>query len=274
MKTKFFAIAASIFLFLGAASAAAPDLSNPSPQDNATGVSKDANLSLEYTDSDGDSGTVTFYSSKDVEIGEETSVSNGSTVSVDPALSYGEELEWYAVASDGNSSTSNATAGNFSFQVIEELLHIKDKVVEDQFTSEAFTAETLGDLTVNAALDTNESLEVTLTGYNSTEETGNTTYTVNDGSNSFNPSQFTENTSTYILEFNASNGSVVINDLRVTGTTNSTQSVSGAAPGGGLFSGFMTGNFFGSISNAVMAIPSAIMDFLAGIGTAIGGVFA
>lgn len=258
------AIALSIFLFMGAASAAAPDLSNPSPSDNATGISKDTNISLEYTDSDGDTGTVTFYSSKDVEIGEVTSVSNGSTASVNPALSYGESLEWYAVASDGNSSTSNTTAGNFSFTVIESLLHFEDKVIEDQYTSDAFTAETLGNITVNAALDTNESLEATLKGYNSTEQTGNTTYEIRDGNNEFNPSEFTENTSTYVLDFNASNGSVVVNDVRVTGTTNSTQSISGAAPSGGLF----TGNFFAALPNPFTALSNlftGIGEFLMGV---------
>lgn len=270
MKKTLVALTAVLFL-LGGAAAATPELSNPTPEDNATGVSTDASISLLYNHSGGDSGTVTFYSSKDVKIGEATSVSPGTRASVDPALSYGEELSWYAVASDGNSSTNNVTAGNFSFTAIESLRHIEDKVIDGTFTSQAFTPETLGNLTVNAALDTNESLEVTLKGYNSTEMTGNTSFQVSDGSNEYNVKQFTENTSTYVLEFNASNGSVVVNDARITGTTNSTNAVSGAAPGGGLLSG-ITGAFSAGISGAFQGVGSFLTEIVTGIGSWITGV--
>jgi len=275
MKFKAFVGLSAILALVGMSMAVSPTLSSPQPADNATSVQPGSNLSVLYEDSDGESGTVTFYDlSNDSEIGQATSVSNGSTAEVSTSLQYGESLEWYAVADDGNSSSSNTTSSNYSFEVIESLLHTEDKVIEGIYTTEAFTAQSLGNLSVDATVDTDETLEATLTGYNSTEQTGNTSYSLNDGLNEFNPSKFSTNTSTYVVEFNASNGSVVLNDLRITGTTDSASEVAGAAPGGGLF----TGNFFSSpvqgIQNAVMAVPNFVSDVLAGLGNFVGGLVA
>lgn len=240
-----------------AAAGGSPSLSDPSPADQTTGVTQDSNLSIKYTDPDGDTGDVTFYDGSGVMIAEDTAISDGSRASVDPSIDYGENVEWYAVASDGENKT---TSSNYSFTVTKELLYVEDQVVDGVYKSDPFTAKTLGDLTVEASIDSDESLEAEIIGYNSTDSTLKETYTVTDGSNTYDPPEtFTENTTTYVVELNASDGSVTVSNLRQVGTTENNK-VSGVAPGGGL----ITGNFFG--------IPSFVDDLFGGLFEFLGGL--
>ncbi|MFB6200194.1 MAG: hypothetical protein ABEJ83_04895, partial [Candidatus Nanohaloarchaea archaeon] len=59
-----------------------------------------------------------------------------------------------------------------------ELWNTTDLNISDTYTGDAFTADSLGNLTVNASIGTNESLDAVVTGYNSTEQTSNQTFTV------------------------------------------------------------------------------------------------
>lgn len=85
--------------------------SNPTPSDEATGVSFDQNavqLEADVSDPDGDTMDVTFYdASDDSQIGTDNSVQDGGTASVtwnDPS---GHTHEWYAVADDGSATKSS-----------------------------------------------------------------------------------------------------------------------------------------------------------------------
>src|SRR6056297_1787234 len=109
-------------------------LSNPSPTDGSTAVAIDTDLSIEYSDSEGDSGTVTFYWANGTQIYQETGVASGSTVStvslnVEPSTTY----EWYVEADDGSDTS---TAGNYSFttEIDESSYSVKKVSVNSSFT--------------------------------------------------------------------------------------------------------------------------------------------
>jgi hypothetical protein len=160
---------------------------------------------------------------------------------------------------------SGATAQDSNTSV---LWNTSDQVIQSGNTlqSEAFAADSLANLSAEIDLDNNDSLSTTIFGYNSTAETGNQTFDLVDGTQEYTIDSFSENTSTYMVEFTAGeNGSVSLLDAEITGTEGNT-SVSGAAPGGGL----MTGNFFASILNPFTALG----NWLNGIASWIGGVFA
>ncbi|MFO7791519.1 MAG: hypothetical protein R6W73_00870, partial [Candidatus Saliniplasma sp.] len=85
---------------------------DPSPQDGATSISTDPELSVYVSHPDGDTMDVTFYdASDDSEIGTNSGVSSdtrtpGVTWS---GLDYETTYEWYAVADDGSESTTSST---------------------------------------------------------------------------------------------------------------------------------------------------------------------
>ena len=83
---------------------------NPSPADGATDVSTSPTLSVDVSDTDGDTMDVSFYdASDDALIGTDTGVASGGTASVTwSGLSYNTNYGWYAVADDGFVSTQSA----------------------------------------------------------------------------------------------------------------------------------------------------------------------
>jgi len=92
----------------------APSLSNPNPSDGDSGVITSTDLSIDYSDPDGDSGTVTFYWQNGTQIQQNMGVSSGATTSTSALnLASGTTYNWYVEASDGNGGTTSA--GNYSF---------------------------------------------------------------------------------------------------------------------------------------------------------------
>ncbi len=90
----------------------APDApTNPSPADGASGVSTSPTLSVDVSDSDGDSMDVSFYDASDGSlIGTDSSVASGSTASVTwSGLAYNTTYDWYTVADDGSATTTSST---------------------------------------------------------------------------------------------------------------------------------------------------------------------
>lgn len=96
----------------------APTISNPSPSNDATGVSTSPTLSIDVSDADGDSCDVTFYNaSDDSVIGSDNSVASGGTASVTwSGLSNNTTYTWYAKADDGTDIT---TSPDYSFTTEE-----------------------------------------------------------------------------------------------------------------------------------------------------------
>ena len=96
-----------------------PDVpGNPSPSDGATGVSTSPTLSVDVSDPNGDSMTVTFYdASDDSVIGTDVGVSSGGSASVVwSGLGYSTVYSWYVVADDGKGgSTRGPSSGSWSF---------------------------------------------------------------------------------------------------------------------------------------------------------------
>lgn len=151
------------------------------------------------------------------------------------------------------------------------LWNTSDQVIQsgNTFQGEAFTAESLENFSAEIALDTNESLEAVLKGWNSSSETGNQSWDLVDGSNEFTVQNFSENTSTYLVEFTASNGSVSLLDASIMGIEGN-ETVSGASPGGGL----LTGNFFQGLGNPLTAFGNFLGDIWTGITGFLGGLIA
>lgn len=143
----------------------------------------------------------------------------------------------------------------------------------ETWTGDAFTADSLENLSYEVDIDSNESLSAVLTGYNDTAETSNQSFDLADGTGDLAISNFSENTTTYFVDLEATNGTVSVLDISISGTEgNST--VSGAAGGSG---GLFTGNFFSAIpsfSEAASGISTAINNFFTGIGSFLGGLFA
>lgn len=114
------------------------------------------------------------------------------------------------------------------------VFELSDQTVEEStvFSTEPFTADGLDTFNASTSIDTNESLEATVKAYNDTEQTGNQSFTLTDGSNSNSVNSFGSNTSTYVVDFNASGGTVSILDVEITGTeTNSKTSAVAPSPG-------------------------------------------
>ncbi len=97
--------------FTTGAGNSAPDApTNPSPTDGATGVSTSPTLSVDVTDSNGDSMDVTFYdASDDSIIGTDSGVADGGTAEVVwSSLDLDTEYTWYAIANDSQAETTSA----------------------------------------------------------------------------------------------------------------------------------------------------------------------
>jgi hypothetical protein len=77
--------------------------SNPSPEDGAIDAGTSPTLSVDVSDSDGDSMDVSFYdASDDSVIGTDTGVASGGSASVSwSGLSYSTSYSWYVIANDG-----------------------------------------------------------------------------------------------------------------------------------------------------------------------------
>ncbi len=83
---------------------------NPSPVDGATVPGTSQSLSVDVSDPDGDTMTVSFYdASDDSEIGNNTGVTNGTTSVTWSGLSPATTYQWYAVAQDGDLSNTSVT---------------------------------------------------------------------------------------------------------------------------------------------------------------------
>jgi len=95
----------------------APDKpENPSPSDNATGVSTDPVLSVDVEDIDNDIMDVSFYdASNDTLIGTDTGVASGGTASVTwTGLTAGKIYRWYAEADDNVIGSTQSDTWSFS----------------------------------------------------------------------------------------------------------------------------------------------------------------
>lgn len=142
----------------------------------------------------------------------------------------------------------------------------------ETWTSDAFTAQSLENLSYEVDIDSNESLSAVLTGYNSSAETSNQSFDLQDGTGDLAIDNFSENTTTYVVDLEASNGTVSVLDLEITGTEGN-ETVSGVAGGGS--GGLFTGSFFSGIpsfSEAISGISTAINNFFTGIGSFLGGL--
>lgn len=152
-------------------------------------------------------------------------------------------LAFLAVLAFMGSAAATGTVWNTSDTVIQQ---------DDVFTSDAFTAENLTEFNASIGLDTNESLEATLKGYNDSEMTGNQSFTLSDGENSKVIDTFEDSTSTYVVDFNASGGDVTVLSATIGGDSVD-NTPSGVAPGqGGFLEGIpLIGDVFSWMSNAV-----------------------
>ncbi|MFO7991495.1 MAG: sialidase family protein [Thermoplasmata archaeon] len=88
-----------------------PSVSNPSPLSGSVGVETNVTLSVDVSDSDGDSLNVTFYdASNDTMIGADYFVPSGGTAYANwTYLSHGEIYRWYVEVNDGMSSITSPT---------------------------------------------------------------------------------------------------------------------------------------------------------------------
>lgn len=97
---------------LGSSANTAPTVSNPVPSDGATDVSTSPDLSVDVSDADGDSMSVTFYdASDDSQIGStQTGISDGGTATVTwSGLSNDIQYNWYVQVDDGTDTTISST---------------------------------------------------------------------------------------------------------------------------------------------------------------------
>lgn len=95
----------------GQATNTPPDApTNPSPSDGATEVSTTTSLSVDVSDSDGDSMDVGFYWDGGTLIETVTGVSSGGTATTSSlSLSYNTTYNWYAIADDSYETTQSNT---------------------------------------------------------------------------------------------------------------------------------------------------------------------
>ncbi|MHA1472422.1 MAG: hypothetical protein ACTSQW_04910, partial [Promethearchaeota archaeon] len=84
---------------------------NPTPNDGATGVGDDPTLSIDVSDDDGDTLTVTFYNATDnSELGSDTVTGGNGTASITWSGVTSEMVcLWYVIADDGKSATQSST---------------------------------------------------------------------------------------------------------------------------------------------------------------------
>ena len=84
---------------------------DPDPEDGATGVATDVELSVYAEHEDGDRMDVSFYdASDDSLIGEDNNVQSGTRAETDwTGLDEGTEYDWYAVADDGDQTATSST---------------------------------------------------------------------------------------------------------------------------------------------------------------------
>jgi len=127
----------------------------------------------------------------------------------------------------------------------QDVYNESDTVVNPDsiYTTDAFTGDNLTSIEVDASLDTNESLEATLKGFNSSEQTSNQSFSLSDGVTNKSITSFSENTTTFTVDFNASDGDVTLLDVAIEGDAVDSDPA-GVAGGGG---GWLTGNFFTGI---------------------------
>jgi len=81
--------------------------SNPSPADGSKVYSTSVTLSVDVYDPDGDTMTVSFYTSDGSLIGSDTVSGSGRASVTWSGLSYGTTYSWYAVADDGSCEKSS-----------------------------------------------------------------------------------------------------------------------------------------------------------------------
>ncbi len=90
----------------------APTASNPNPSDGATINDPDPQISALYSDSEGDSGTLTFYNASGTTIGS-CPVNDGDRCGVDWSTAEYGENEWYVEASDSYGASSTSSTWSF-----------------------------------------------------------------------------------------------------------------------------------------------------------------
>ncbi len=88
-----------------------PEITNPTPNDGATGIGDDPTLSVDVSDADGDTVTVTFYNdSDDSVIGSDIVTGGNGTASVTwSGVTRDMVCRWYVKANDGKGATQSAT---------------------------------------------------------------------------------------------------------------------------------------------------------------------
>ena len=88
--------------------------SNPEPENDSKNIQLEPELSAYYSDPDGDSGTLNFYTSNGSFI-DSCSLDNNSICSINysSADSYSEQYSWYAIGDDGNGGQSNSPTWTF-----------------------------------------------------------------------------------------------------------------------------------------------------------------
>ncbi len=141
-----------------------PEVTSQSPEDGSTDVGWSPSLSVDVTDPDGDSMTVTFYNaSNDEELDSVTDVSNGSTASVTWSdLSPDTTYEWYVEVSDGQVTITSAT-WSFTTETLQRGVSVTapsdEEVSEKDTHTYTFTIENTGDAedTFDISVDTDSS---------------------------------------------------------------------------------------------------------------------
>ncbi len=105
--------------FTTTAGNSAPDVpGEPVPADGAVDVGTSPTLSVNVSDADGDTMTVTFYNALDDSIIDTNSgVTNGTTSITGSGLSHNTTYEWYAIANDSQAETQSPT---WSFTTVED----------------------------------------------------------------------------------------------------------------------------------------------------------
>lgn len=150
-----------------------------------------------------------------------------------------------------------------------EVYNVSDIVVDGSYSGEPFTADSVSNLTAEISLDSNESLEATISGYNTTEKTGNQTFSLSDGSNTKSIQSFDTSTTTYVVDLSSENGKVSVLDLAVEGQDDGDSTVSGAAPQSG---GFLSGGFFSAVPDLVSGVSNFFSNIVTGFGNFLGGL--
>ena len=153
---------------------------NPDPEDSATGVGLNTTLSVDVSDPDGDTMTITFFdASDDKVIGSNTGVTNGTTSVAWSDLNYDETYSWYAVANDSLDESQSPT---WSFQTIEDTFppHVISTTPNSGAT----------DVSVSPTIvvEFNETMDTITVNQNFTYTDGSTTWDQNDGTVSWSDS--------------------------------------------------------------------------------------